>query len=151
MKSFSYENTYDEMMDNECVKICNYLNSLPSVKTFCSCCGHGIEIFSLFFECTDRHSLSFLGRCIDENYFEYGNDIEIRLTNSDINTNSAVFELHTITSKGNDAYKKIESLCENMLVHINHKNYMNYFIPDCFIKKSRKNLKKEAYLLTNQN
>lgn len=138
MKTFSFESEYDGNMDSECLKICNYLNSLPSVKTFSSCCGHGVKIFSLFFECTDWRSLSLLGRCVDKRYFEHGDDIEIRLTNSDVNINFAVFELHTIISKGSNAYKKIESLCENMLIHINHKNYMNYFMPDItgyFIKE----------------
>ena len=32
---------YDEEMDRECVKLCNAMNSIPGIETFCSCCGHG--------------------------------------------------------------------------------------------------------------
>ena len=34
------------------------------------------------------------------------------------------------TYLGSELYKKIESLCKNMLVHINHKDYMKCFMPD---------------------
>jgi hypothetical protein len=129
-KVFAHTSNYDGLMDTECIKICNYLNSLPSVKTSNSCCGHGSKTFSVFFECTDWRSLAFLGRCIDQRYFEYGNDIEIRLSNSDINNNFAVFELHTISSMGDVAFEKISSLCKNMVVHLNHTNYMEFFMSD---------------------
>lgn len=115
-------------MDTECIKICNYFNSLPGVKTSSSCCGHGSKTFSVFFECTDWRSLSFLGRCIDQRYFKYGNDIEICLSNSDVNDNFAVFELHTISSMGDAAFEKISSLCKNMIVHLNHIEYMKFFM-----------------------
>lgn len=139
-KIFAYISNYDGLMDIECIKICNYFNSLPGVKTFNSCCGHGSKTFFVFFECTDWRSLSFLGRCIDRRYFEYGNDIEIRLSNSDVNNNFAVFELHTISSMGDVAFEKISSLCKNMVVHLNHINYMKFFMSDFsgFLIKERK-------------
>jgi hypothetical protein len=127
-KVFAYTSNYDGLMDTECIKICNYFNSLPGVKTSNSCCGHGSKTFSVFFECTDWRSLAFLGRCIDQRYFKYGNDIEICLSNSDVNNNFAVFELHTISSMGDVAFEKISSLCKNMIVHLNHIEYMKFFM-----------------------
>jgi len=37
-------------MDPECVALCDVLNAMPGVRTFESCCGHGIRPFRIWFE-----------------------------------------------------------------------------------------------------
>lgn len=49
--------TYPPDMDTECVDCCDLLNSLPGVKTFESCCGHGKFKFRVFFHCDSWKSL----------------------------------------------------------------------------------------------
>ena len=129
-KVFSYKSTYDGFMDKECIEICNILNSLPSVKTSGSCSGHGRNSFSVFFNCTDWRSLSFIGRCIDCRYWKYGKNWEVMLSNSDINQTYTVIQLKSVDIKGEESYKQIRSLCKNMVCHLNHENYMDYFMKD---------------------
>jgi len=40
---------YDEKIDKECISLCNTLNSIPGIKTFESCCGHGEAPFRIWF------------------------------------------------------------------------------------------------------
>lgn len=40
---------YDDRMDPECVALCDVLNTLPGIRTFESCCGHGEDPFRVFF------------------------------------------------------------------------------------------------------
>ena len=40
---------YDANMDPECIQLCDALNSMPCVKTFESCCGHGMHSFRIWF------------------------------------------------------------------------------------------------------
>jgi len=129
MREFAYSGNYSGKMDGECIKICNYLNSLPTCETISSCCGHGLAPFSIFFKCTDIYSMSFLGQCIDRGYFKFGDDIIIKVSNSDIFYEAILFELETF-SVGIKAYKTIDALCDNMLLHINHENYIKEFIPN---------------------
>lgn len=42
---------YDGNMDKECVELCNALNNIPYVTTFESCCGHGKDVFRIWFKC----------------------------------------------------------------------------------------------------
>ena len=59
---------YDGNMDNECIKLCDILNFIPSIDTFESCCGHLKDKYSIWFFCNDIITISRLGRCVDRNY-----------------------------------------------------------------------------------
>ena len=39
----------DVNMDVECIKLCEAINAIPGLQTSNSCCGHGKEVFSIFF------------------------------------------------------------------------------------------------------
>ena len=62
------EQKYDGNMDKECIKLCDILNSVPSVETFESCCGHLKDRYSIWFFCNDIITISRLGRCVERNY-----------------------------------------------------------------------------------
>ncbi len=49
------------VMDPECVPLCEAMNKLPGIKTFESCCGHGEHPFRIWFT---TKSLDVLPRCI---------------------------------------------------------------------------------------
>ena len=55
-------------MDKECIELCEVLNSLPTVQTFESCCGHLKDRFSIWFFCDSISILSCLGRVTERNY-----------------------------------------------------------------------------------
>ena len=55
-------------MDKECIKLCDILNSIPSIDTFESCCGHLKDRYSVWFFCNDIITISRLGRCVEHNY-----------------------------------------------------------------------------------
>lgn len=55
-------------IDKECVSICELLNSLPTVQTFESCCGHLKDTFNVWFFCDSIDVLSRLGRATNINY-----------------------------------------------------------------------------------
>lgn len=62
------EQKYDGNMDKECIKLCDILNSIPSINTFESCCGHLKDRYSIWFFCNDVTTISRLGRCVEHNY-----------------------------------------------------------------------------------
>jgi hypothetical protein len=131
---FAYKGIYESNVDAECIPLLNALNSLPGVDTSCSRKGTKDKSFSIFFKCNNDLSLRFLGRCIDSRYWKYGASWEIRLSNSDTNYNSSVFELHSCSSSqwiktiGDDANNEALDLVENMKWHLNCKAYMDSFI-----------------------
>lgn len=55
-------------MDEECVTLCDKLNSLSHVITTESCCGHCKEPYMIFFMCDDFVRLGRLYRCVNRNY-----------------------------------------------------------------------------------
>ena len=60
--------TFPPDMDKECIAICDLLNSLPTVETVESCCGHLKNRFSVWFFCDSIPVLSRLGRATERNY-----------------------------------------------------------------------------------
>lgn len=55
-------------VDCECVSLCNTLNRLPGLETYCSCSGHGERPFYVWFRCDNIDTLSRLGRVVDKRY-----------------------------------------------------------------------------------
>lgn len=60
--------TLPDDMDRECISLCNVLNSLPSVETIESCCGHCKSRYSIWFHCDSISVLTRLGRATERNY-----------------------------------------------------------------------------------
>ena len=59
---------YDGYMDEECIELCDKLNSLSSIETIESCCGHCKNPYMIFFNCYDFIRLGKLYRCVNRNY-----------------------------------------------------------------------------------
>ncbi len=38
-------------VDKECVKLCEAINRIPNIHTIESCCGHGKELYRVWFKC----------------------------------------------------------------------------------------------------
>ena len=58
----------DERMDNECVALCNTLNSLPGIQTFESCCGHGKNNYRIWFRADNINDLCIPTMGCNRNY-----------------------------------------------------------------------------------
>lgn len=74
--------TFPEDMDKECIELCELLNTLPTVKTFESCCGHGKHPYWIFFRCDSIPALTRLGRCVNCNYSDGNWEILVDSTDS---------------------------------------------------------------------
>jgi hypothetical protein len=124
---------YDEYMDKEVIPLCDMINSLPGLKTYESCCGHGKRSINIYFyvcsDITDK-GLFILTRCIDRRYWKYGSDWKIELYVGD-----SLFEdkylpigylLHS-NIVGNEAYKQADNLIENIKYNLNHEGFMELY------------------------
>lgn len=59
---------YDGNMDEECIALCNALNSLPGVSTFESCCGHLNGSYNIWLNTSNLYSMSVIARAFDKRY-----------------------------------------------------------------------------------
>jgi len=131
---FNAKLEYDEVVDKECVELCNAMNSLPSIETISSCCGHGKSPFRIFFKVRETpDGLFFLTRCVDSRYWKYGNFWKIDLSVGDVFDTGEMVDLpiayclHSGSFTGDMAYEQANSLVENMIYHLNHENFIKGF------------------------
>jgi len=127
---------YSGVMDPEVLGLCNALNALPGISTTESCCGHGREKFSIFFQTYGRchkEGLFFLARCIDRRYWKHGHHWEATLVVGDTYPQQEprlglpVSYILACEVKGEEAYKQAEDLVRNLNHHLNHANFIKAF------------------------
>lgn len=72
-------------IDLECKRLCIALNALPGIETEESCCGHGEEMYRVWFRVTDytRRGFLLLSRLMSRNYYNFP-EWQITLDHSDI-------------------------------------------------------------------
>ncbi len=131
MEEFNKKHKYNGKIDKEVVGLCDAMNSLPGIYTSSSCCGHGSESFSIWFNVGDvKEGVFFLVRCVDNRYWKYGYLWKIELVvgdNFDGKNLPIVYRLHSGPIRGYDAYVQANDLVENMNHHLNIENFMNEF------------------------
>lgn len=124
MRRLNAKLEYDEWMDEEVVKLCNTMNSLPGIETSESCSGHGKTSLDVFFKVkATAEGLFFLTRCVDNRYWNYGHIWGIELSVGDMYVDKHLpisYLLHSGDVVGKEAYKQAQSLVDNMNLHINH-------------------------------
>lgn len=126
-RKFSGRGYYGRRMDPEVVKLCDALNSLPSVKTVESCCGHGERPFAIWLRIDSSVALRFLGRCLSHRYWTYGHNWTLKVDNDDTTKAGAIFLLHSGKIRGEEAYAQAEDLVSCMEDHLNHERYLESF------------------------
>jgi hypothetical protein len=47
-------------MDKECIALCDAINTIPGIKTVCSCCGHGQGKYRIWFTVDNHQNLPHL-------------------------------------------------------------------------------------------
>ena len=116
---------YDGNMDKECIKLCDTLNSIPSIDTFESCCGHLKDRYSIWFFCNDIIAISRLGRCVERNY----SDGKWELLVDSIDTHpTGVFCLRSKVpfQSYDEMEKSVNELCNNIQYWFNTKFDSNF-------------------------
>jgi hypothetical protein len=73
-------------LDLECKNLCIALNALPGIETEDSCCGHGEEMYHIWFRVKDytQRGFLFLSRMMSRNYYPFSNEWQITVEHSDI-------------------------------------------------------------------
>lgn len=105
------------------------IESLPGIKISCSCQVGPLRPYMIFLRATNKKGLSFLTRCVDARYWQYGNIWKIELVISDTlyKGSALVYCLHSGHVFGREAYNQAADLLENMEYHLNHENFMKFF------------------------
>lgn len=122
-------------IDPELVPLLDAMNAVPGIETISSCCGHGGQPVRIFFRAHRPDGLFFLARCADVRYWEYGYQWSINLSVGDMMNNDDRPLDYILESRGSDgygvlgdaAYRQSVSLVENMLDHLQIKNFMDGF------------------------
>ena len=130
---------YDGHIDKECVELCNALNNIPYVTTFESCCGHGKDVYKIWFECYDIGVLSRLSRAVSPNYSDGNWEIICDSTDTDP---FGIFELRTTKILGEDLMKSVHNLMENIVYWFDDR-FDNYFRIDTCTEDYDKSLSED--------
>ena len=109
----SEEQKYDGNMDKECIKLCDILNSVPSIDTFESCCGHLKDRYSIWFFCNDIITISRLGRCVERNYSD--GKWELLVDSTDTHPTGVFWLRSKVPFQSYDEMEKsVNELCNNI-------------------------------------
>lgn len=111
---------YDDFMDEECVELCNALNSLSGVETKESCCGHCKDNYKIFFSCHNNSSLSIIARAFDRRYSDTHLLWIIELTTVDDGT--YLYFAHSVSPYNNKGtmMEDVSKLSQNIKHWMNH-------------------------------
>ena len=126
-------------MDEECINVCTAMNLIPGVRTRGSCCGHGEDWFSVFFDVSPEHFrwMIILSKTVDRNYGGYG--FRVELSHSDMDTPEVGFRLVSDIQendlrgpglKGEPAYKAADALADRIRELLQHKPMLKGFSLD---------------------
>lgn len=122
-------------MDDECIDLCNLLNTLPGLTTFESCCGHCKNLYSIWFFCTSIDTLSRLGRATERNYSD-GN-WEVVLDSTDTSPYGVFWLRSKKPFKSPDEMSKsVDNLMYNITYWFNDE-FDNYFLGHQSIENSK--------------
>lgn len=126
MKLLYNKTTLPSDMDQECIDLCNLLNTLPGVTTFESCCGHCKYRYHIWFFCSSIDTLSRLGRATSGNYSD--DEWEIIIDTTDTNP-YGVFWLRSKSPFPNneEMMNSVKALMNNILYWFKDE-FDNYFL-----------------------
>ena len=109
---------YDNEMDKECIELCNALNYLEGIETYESCCGHGVNFYSIFFkaDCKNNYSLSIIARAFNKRYSQTSIPFIIELETSEMNYPKYHYWIHStqIYKDNEDMLKDVQQLVANI-------------------------------------
>ena len=116
---------YDEYMDQECVGICDVINSIPNCETFESCCGHLKDCFKIFVRTSDEYALSVLARSFDKRYSGTSKLWKINLETKDAGNPKFCLYIHS-----DEKYTDYETMKQDTEILSNN---IKYWLDERFI------------------
>ena len=139
-------NHYDGRMDDECIPLCDALNSLPGVETTSSCCGHCKNDFRIFFNCNNSYSLAVIARAFNRRYS--GTFLEWKIEIETHDNGRYDFVMHSVKPYPNETEMKTDvgQLIENLKTWKaeEYKEYFNYESKEkCLFNRMPQEAKKE--------
>ena len=108
------KDNYDGNMDEECIPICDALNSIPDVYTNESCCGHCKDRFMIFLTCNNSHSLALIARVFDRRYIGASQPWHIELQTKDSGSYDYFIHSETKYSSKKIMMKDVNKIIENI-------------------------------------
>lgn len=120
------ESVIHEWMDEECVDLCDALNSIKGISTIESCCGHNSGPYRIFFKCSSLNGLKFIQSCIDRRYWKYGHKWDITTTISDCDDDQLDFVLSSKSTNLKMIMVQVESMIDTLNYYLNHKNRFSF-------------------------
>ena len=122
-------------MDDECIELCNVLNTLPGVTTFESCCGHYKHPYHIWFFCNSIDTLSRLGRSVERNYSDDRWEIVVD------STDTSPYGVFWLKSKEPfSTPKEMKESIDKLIYNINYwfnDQFDNYFLGQQHIDNTR--------------
>lgn len=118
---------YDEFMDNECVSICDAINSIKGVETIESCCGHNKRPFRIWLKSENSRQLFPIIRSIAPSYCGFDSKWKLEVSYTDVDNFPIIFYLHSNTIKGKICYDQSLLISNNILEFIANKKIMDYY------------------------
>lgn len=133
---------YDGNMDEECIPLCNAMNSINGIETLECCCGHGKRPFLIIYQADNIQSLFFVARCFDNRYGggKWNHEISVSDTIKN-NLPPTRFMISTTKLKGKEAYKVAEEMVRNINFTINNRSFIKEFGLSDIIKRNKKQRK----------
>jgi hypothetical protein len=104
-----------ELLDNECVKICDAINKIGGLQTYESCCGHGKDNFCIYFIVDDLENLPILLYFCDLCHVGFQWDC---IVTTDCSMAPVSFRLES-HSKGSQAYQEANTIAEKIMDYLN--------------------------------
>ena len=121
---------YDKHMDEECIPLCNALNSIPGIITVDSCCGHEKHDFRIWFYLEDGGKVNYLkvvSTAFDPRYGGIDGWV-CTLENSDIVDHLPFFKISSGKTVGEQAYKESRVIATNIRELLNHQQFMEELV-----------------------
>ena len=116
---------YEGIMDEECIALCDAMNTIPSVETTGSCCGHGRGKYGIWFRVRDLRFLAFLISCIAD-YEHLG--WRINIGNGGAWHSDLHFHIEGAVGDYETSYKFAKAIEENLSWYIKDIRYCDRWI-----------------------
>ena len=119
---------YNDIMDKECIPLCDAINDIPGLETSGSCCGHGKDSFKIYMPEKNIYHRNFLilmrSLCP-----RYGGPIDWRVTliMSDMTKDSLHIVISSESITGEEAFKQSLQIVENIRLCLEHENFQKLF------------------------
>lgn len=110
-------------MEEECIPLCDAINSVPGLKTHSCCSGHGKKPMEIWLSSRRQRDLYLAARAIDRRYGGPPNwileiqDVDCSETYDNLDV---TFVLRSGTATGQEAYDQAQQIAKNILSTLGH-------------------------------